>query len=313
MNGLLASDLADSVDERFLVRYWVPAFVGLVAAVLLAGARAGGDVVLAVVEGLSGTGAVLLTLVLLLLVTVAAALLMGARGIVLGVAQGLGWPHRLVVREIGLQTKRRQAAVAQLEQYRAKGDQGLLARRAAERVANWFPAGPEVAPTVLANALLASEQYPWQAYGMPGPVWWPRLLAVAPSEYRESLDAAATPVIAMANLAAVLLGAAAAALALAATGTDPVAMLVAAVALVLLARGLYRAVCEGAVAYGQQVRVGFDLHRRALLEELGAENPSDPAAERALWSELTVRLEPVLAAQSAAPDAFDRPHEPTVA
>ncbi len=313
MNGLLASELADSVDERFLVRYWVPAFVGLVAAVLLTGARVGGDTLLAAVEGLDGTGAILLALVLLLLVTVVAALLMGARGIVLGVAQGLGWPRRLVVRGIVRQTERRQAAVAQLEQCLAAGEQGLLARRAAERVADWFPTGPEIAPTVLANALLASEQYPWRAYGMPGPVWWPRLLAVAPTPYRAALDAAATPIITMANLAAVLLGVAAAALVLAATGTDPAAMLLVAVATVLLARGLYVAICEGAVAYGQQVRVGFDLHRRALLEELGPEDASDPAAERARWSELTARLEPNLVPLLAAPDSPRRPHERTVA
>jgi hypothetical protein len=41
------------------------------------------------------------------------------------------------------------------------------------------------------------------------------------------------------------------------------------------------------VAYGQEVRVAFDLHRHVLLRHLQIDVPRDIAGERGLWTGLT--------------------------
>lgn len=59
---------------------------------------------------------------------------------------------------------------------------------------------------------------------------------------------------------------------------------------VVPARLCYRAAIGQAVALGSQLGVAFDLHRRDILRQMDLEVPTDLAAERALWRQLTREL-----------------------
>ncbi|KES04999.1 hypothetical protein BU52_22515 [Streptomyces toyocaensis] len=140
-----------------------------------------------------------------------------------------------------------------------------------------FPQQPHlVRPTRLGNVLAAAEDRCGAPYGWDGPMAWPRLHAVlgdvvkeTVEDRRDALDAACRVSVASALCAVI------SSVLLARTGWWVLLVLAP-----LLVSGLaYHAAVHAALAYGQAVRVCFDLHRFDLYPALRLPLPGDPDQE----------------------------------
>ncbi|GGK00620.1 hypothetical protein GCM10011583_35100 [Streptomyces camponoticapitis] len=148
-----------------------------------------------------------------------------------------------------------------------------------------FPRQPHLLrPTRLGNALAAAEDRCGAPYGWDGPTAWPRLHAVlggvakeTVEDRRDALDAACRVSVVSALCAAV------SAVLLARTGW----WLLLALAPLLLSALAYHAAVHAAPAYGQAVRVCFDLHRFDLYPALHLPLPDDPEQERRMNTDLS--------------------------
>jgi hypothetical protein len=142
----------------------------------------------------------------------------------------------------------------------------------------------DVLPTALGNALRAMEDRAGRPYGLGTIVAWPRLYPLLGETVRAVVDDRRDAVDLAVRLAATA----------AVTGVIAAALLVRhgswlLVALVpfLVAWTSYRSAVVAAMAYGEAVRVAFDLHRLDLYTALHLELPHDPAAERKLGASLS--------------------------
>lgn len=205
------------------------------------------------------------------------------------------WPQRGVLGRLRrLRTDRhRRMAAAGWDQVRALRDktEHTDSSALAERLLTAYPPPPRLArgclPTALGNRLRAAEYYPLERYGIDSVVIWPRLRPLLPSEACARLTAARTAL----DGTVTLLG-----LSTAFGVIWPVALLItgertALAALCLLAWPVawaaHTATQRAAVAFGQEVRVAFDLHRHLLPRHLGLNVPPNADAERLLWDDLT--------------------------
>jgi hypothetical protein len=205
------------------------------------------------------------------------------------------WPQSRLLRPVRRRWTDRQRARA-----RAGWDRVRALREAGEptgssalaaRLLTAYPPPPRIAqgclPTALGNRLRAAEYYPLERYGIDATVIWSRLRPVLPPEASERVTAARTVLdgtISVLWLSAVF------------GAVWPIALLIVGghgtlVLLCLLAWPVvwaaHRAAAQAAVAYGQEVRVVFDLHRHVLLRHLQIDVPRDIAGERGLWTGLT--------------------------
>lgn len=204
------------------------------------------------------------------------------------------WPQRGVLgalRRRRTERHRRKAAAAwdRVRTLRDKAEQADSSALAARLLAA-YPPPPRLArgclPTALGNRLRAAEYYPLERYGVDAVVLWPRLRPLLPPEASDRLIAARTALDSTISLLALSI----------AFGTVwPVVLLImggheALAALCLLAWPVawaaHAAALQAAVAFGQEVRVIFDLHRHLLLRHLNLDVPCDAAAERRLWDDL---------------------------
>lgn len=178
-----------------------------------------------------------------------------------------------------------------------------------------FPStGELLRPTRLGNALASAEDRAGGAYGWDTPVVWPRLYPLlgpavksVVDDRRNVLDVLCRLTVTGAVCAVVSLGLLAPAgwwLFLAAV---PAAIAVAA----------YRAAVSSAYAYGEAIRVAFDLHRFDLYPALRVDTPASPTAERALneslcawWRQGAERARPYVhpTPDPARQDVDGRPH-----
>jgi hypothetical protein len=191
-----------------------------------------------------------------------------------------------------------------------KPDDGEIRRAgiAATTVRSAFPARPElIRPTALGNAIAAFEERAGGAYGWDTPVVWPRLYPLLGAEVRAVVDDRRDVLDAMCRLAvtALLTGLVTAGL-LAAWGWW---VLLAAVP-AALGWIAYQAAISAAQAYGESIRVAFDLHRFAIYPALHVALPTDLAAERAAnralcaaWRQGADPALPYVHSQAATPDA----------
>jgi hypothetical protein len=147
-----------------------------------------------------------------------------------------------------------------------------------------------VRPTALGNAYAVMEEYPFERYGMDSLVFWPRLLAALPKEFREGIGDQKTTCDFMLNCSVLLtLFALEAAVATVAptTGGPRLVFLAALVIGALIAYGLYRATVAETVVLGTLIASGFDLYRHELLRQFGIVPPARLADERDLWLRLS--------------------------
>ncbi|MGC1209918.1 MAG: hypothetical protein WA890_01430 [Micromonospora sp.] len=204
------------------------------------------------------------------------------------------WPQRGVLgvlRRRRTERHRRKAAAGwgRVRTLRDKAEQADSSALAARLLAA-YPPPPRLArgclPTALGNRLRAAEYYPLERYGVDAVVLWPRLRPLLPPEASDRLIGARTALDSTISLLALSV----------AFGTVwPVVLLImggheALAALCLLAWPVawaaHAAALQAAVAFGQEVRVVFDLHRHLLLRHLNLDVPCDAAAERRLWDDL---------------------------
>jgi hypothetical protein len=149
-----------------------------------------------------------------------------------------------------------------------------------------YPSGP-LLPTALGNVLRAAERGAGRRYGLDAVVLWPRLYPLLPDRLRVIVEDLRDQLDVSVRLSATF--AAVAVVTAALLWRFPLWWLVPLAAL-LLALMAYRASVAAAVAYGESLRVSFDLHRFDLLRALHLPLPADPQAEVAANRRLSTSL-----------------------
>ena len=154
-----------------------------------------------------------------------------------------------------------------------------------------LPIDPSVvAPTALGNAYAVIEEYPYQRYGIDPMVFWPRLLAVLPSDYRASIGEQKTTCDFLLNLSLSLTLFTVVAfiifVAHAVSNQLFSGLALAGGLAALVAYGLYRVVVSETHVLGKLISGAFDLYRACLLEQFGFRRPPSLLEEQALWREL---------------------------
>lgn len=145
-----------------------------------------------------------------------------------------------------------------------------------------------VKPTRLGNAYASIEEYPYERYGMDAMTFWPRLLAVTPADYRQSIGEQKTNCDFLLHTAAVAFLVAVEALVVAGLELRWTLLAFSAPSIVC-AYALYRAAVAETLTLGKLIDGAFDLYRHALLDQLlGARLdrrlPLD--VERRVWQRL---------------------------
>ncbi len=287
------------LDRRFLVGYWMPAFLfGLLLFFTAGWSLPWLGLTAADYFALEGLRLSDITLGLLFLVTLLAYLLRAFTRPIIRTYEGY-WPWRwLQHRGIRHQTDRwrslrrqRDLAVRQNDHRRYSHLQARLYRD--------FPSREDrILPTRLGNVLRAAEDYSMSRYGLDGVFWWPRLEPLLPESLLTRLEAAFMGLVALLNLAtlsvlyALLL---LADLALYWTGRLNVDKnfrwlwwwLLAGGLSLVVAYVIYRGAVAQARAYGDLIRVAYDEHRFRVLDALHIARPRAPVEEHALWRRLS--------------------------
>jgi len=286
------------LDRRFLVGYWMPAFLFGLILFFTAGWSLPWLGLTAedyfALEGLRLSG---ITLGLLFLVTVFAYLLRAFTRPIIRTYEGY-WPwRRLQTWGIRRQQKRlRHLRDMQLQAFHEK-DRRRYSRLQILFYRDYPSQAHRILPTRLGNVLRAAEDYSMSRYGLEGVFWWPRLEPLLPESLLTRLEAAFVGLIALLNLATLSLLYALLLLAnlflywggYVTINNDfdewwlwP---LVATIALVI-AYVIYRGAVTQARAYGDLIRVAYDEHRFLILDALHIEQPRTPREEHLLWSKL---------------------------
>jgi len=163
--------------------------------------------------------------------------------------------------------------------------------RLAQRLVKAYPREGRALPTRLGNAIRAFEDYPLDQYGIYAVTMWPRLLSVVPEQELKRLGSSKEPMSLMINssLVSVLL----AALVLVSglvwpkghgDASEWILWSASVAVLVCLGYAFYQLAIARAVAWGENVKAVFDLHRWQLLEDLRiAGRPKSMTDERKLW------------------------------
>ena len=142
-------------------------------------------------------------------------------------------------------------------------------------------------PTRLGNILRAAEIYPYERYGLDAAVIWPRLRPLLQPETMALLEDRKTTLTFMLSMC--LLSAAFSLLwcPVLALTTDRWDLFLLCALGWPLAWLCYQNAVQSAVAYGEQLRAVFDLHRHDLLKALNRPIPTDADAERKEWLRLS--------------------------
>jgi hypothetical protein len=148
-----------------------------------------------------------------------------------------------------------------------------------------------VKPTDFGNAYAVLEEYAYERYGMDTMVFWPRMLAVVPTGYQQAIGDQKSTCDFLLHTSLLLGVFALQALVLVVRAAFdasrfPAELLIALLLSAASAYFLYRAAVTETRVLGTLIAGAFDLHRRALLEQLGLSLPPSLDAERALWRRL---------------------------
>lgn len=153
-------------------------------------------------------------------------------------------------------------------------------------------------PTRLGNVIRSFESYPSRQYGISAIILWPRFASRLSAEHARSIEEAKTSFDVTVHLS--FLSLLAALLLLAAGCAYPIPFvswtllwpwLLRILAAGLAAWLLYVASVSRARAWGDTVRAAFDLHRAAVLKDLGiAPLPRDLETERLLWTRISQQI-----------------------
>jgi hypothetical protein len=145
-----------------------------------------------------------------------------------------------------------------------------------------------IRPTALGNAYAVMEEYPFERYGIDSIVFWPRMVAVLPKDYREGIGDQKTTCDLLLNSSLLLTVFAFELLVRAIVIPESARAALAAgwLGVLVLAYGFYRAAVAETATLGNLVAGAFDLYRRQLLRQMGFIPPVRLDQERDLWLRL---------------------------
>ncbi len=269
MLGTLLDKMSGFFDQRFMIAYWTPTFIGLCLMLGLAGVLFGPVAAFSWWVKLDGPEQVLL----------------GAGALLVSILLS----YQLVALTIPL--------VRLYEGYWPEGPLTRLARNCQKKALkrandsrsryNNFPRDAQLLrPTRLGNLLAAAEEYPYELYRLDAVVWWPRLVTLLPETFRTQVDTAITPMLTMLNLSMILslLTCLGGALFLAVQYWS--LCVVMCIGGLFIARLCYIAAVTQAEDYSVLVRVAFDLYRHEMLKQMHIPVPDNLVEERRLWLSL---------------------------
>ncbi len=144
-----------------------------------------------------------------------------------------------------------------------------------------------IRPTRLGNILTAAEEHSYLRYRIDAVVWWPRVAPILPQVFRDQLDEALLPLMALINSAlTVALGGVTGGVLLAIHYRWIPAIVFCIVSVLLGVLTYYSAVSQ-AGQYAGCIRAAFDLYRHDVLTAMHMSLPADLSAERHQWEDLT--------------------------
>lgn len=267
MYGAFINRFGSLLDRRFLLGSWFPALCG---SLLLGTAYAlahGWRKTIKEWEGFGAPAQLWLGVVAVAAVTLIAFLLHVAP--IIRLFEGYPWPGRIKRWGLKRQTTRKE--------------------RASEAVSlRDYPRNRElIRPTRLGNLLTAAEEHSYLRYRIDAVVWWPRFVPVFAQVFRDQLDEALLPLIALTTFSLALsAGGTAGAILLVFSGHCAGGLLYAGASLAV-ATLAYRAALAQAGWYASCIRAGFDLYRHEMLVAMKLTPPTDLIAERRQGEELT--------------------------
>jgi hypothetical protein len=161
-----------------------------------------------------------------------------------------------------------------------------------------FPKRASVLPTRLGNVIRSFENYPERQYSIAAITLWPRFVPKLSKEHAAVIDEAKSGVDLLLNLSCLAYVSFLTTLALGVAFPIPFAStrllglwLLRMGVFASLGYGFYRASVPLAKRWGESVRAAFDLHRAAVLRDLGFEQkPETLEAERDLWNSISQQL-----------------------
>ena len=139
-----------------------------------------------------------------------------------------------------------------------------------------------VMPTALGNVFAVVEEYPWERYGMDAIVYWPRLAAAIPDDFKSQIADLKTTLDFLLNLSILATFFGLGTLGIAIWFQTTLELIYGLLAL-MIAYGLYRLAIGSARELGEMIKSSFDLFRGALLEKYGLPKPTSLIAEQRLW------------------------------
>ena len=150
-----------------------------------------------------------------------------------------------------------------------------------------YPARQEyLLATQLGNVIRAFETYSNETYGLDAVPVWPRILAVVPREYRETIADARAQFDFAINLFWLFFAVLVQYFVFAViTQTTP--MLFIPITLVVAIWLSYEFAIRGAVGWGETVKAAFDLYRGDLLKKLGIQAPETREQEKEYWTSIS--------------------------
>jgi hypothetical protein len=241
---------------------------------------------------------------------VLATLLYVLNGSILRLYQGYGWRSGLIGSWL---TRRRQKELRALEDLRdelrelmddASTDEKRLNEVAGrylsvtQPILNDFPTMSSVLPTRLGNTIRSFENYAQRQYRIAGITAWPRFVPKLTKEHAAMIDDAKSAVDRVINISILSYITLLATFFLGIVFPIPFASTVLFRNWLLrmtvffgLGFGFYLAAITLAKTWGESVRAAFDLHRRAVLHDLGFEQaPETLEEERELWEAISQQL-----------------------
>jgi hypothetical protein len=292
--------LSGFFDRRFIIAHWAPVFITFGLAGGISFTYLGLDEGLKLWTDMNAVGQALLGIATMLSITVLAFISQALVGSIIRFYEGY-WPAWLLP----------------IKKWACADQKKILDSLGSDRFYIYFPKNPNLLrATRLGNILTAAEEYPYLIYQMETIDWWPRLVPLLPDPFRIQVDFALTPIVALLNLSTclILLTLGSSISILLADQRWWLFVLIVIIGL-LLARLCYLAATDCAVAYGNLIRVAFDLHRHKILKQMDIPVPDNLAGEIRLWSSLnhwiSEYIPPPDSDSSLGPFYYTTHHEPS--
>jgi hypothetical protein len=288
---LALGGLSGRLDSKFLIAYWLPAFVAVTGAFGILAVLVGPEQIDAWISGFDSVEQTLGIVLIILAISMMSFVLRALSRPIGKLFAGESLPQAVAEWSTRGQLVRKTRAAQALRANRDRPESVASMRRAVWHQQAFPRNDDDVQPTSFGNVFATAAEQPRAAYLIEGWLWWPRLFPLLPEEFQTILGGAQAPMMALFNLSVVFIPLA--------LGGAVVLILDGgrwAMAIIVLGGGLllswlcYHAAVSQAAELGNQMQVGFDLYRHEILRQMGLEIPPDLEDERALWRKLAAEL-----------------------